>query len=99
MFVLRGTEKYLEDSSVTGHSQCGLTIGRSCLSSLISFNSTVTQLGKLVDVIVLDFFKDFYIVSHNVLLDKISRTQLDNGVTWWGSNWLRGGAQRVTGKG
>lgn len=38
---------------------------------------------KLVNVIFLDFCKDFCNVSHSVLLDKISSPQLGDGVTRW----------------
>ncbi|KAJ7422533.1 rna-directed dna polymerase from mobile element jockey-like [Pitangus sulphuratus] len=52
--------------------------------------------GKKVDAIFWDFSKAFDIVSHRVLLDRMSITQLDKHTMQWVSNWLRGRAQRVT---
>ncbi|KAJ7423195.1 hypothetical protein BTVI_10854 [Pitangus sulphuratus] len=51
--------------------------------------------GKPADVIFLDFSKAFYTVSHRILLDKVSSTQLDKHIMWWESNWLTGQAQRI----
>ncbi|KAJ7407238.1 rna-directed dna polymerase from mobile element jockey-like [Pitangus sulphuratus] len=65
---------------------------------LISFYDKVTHLvdqGKPGDVIFLDFSKAFDTISHRILLDKLSCTQLDKHILWWMSNWLTSQAQRV----
>ena len=52
-------------------SQHGFMKGRSCLTNLISFYVWVTRLvdeGKAVNVVHLDFSKDFDMVSHSILL-------------------------------
>ncbi|KAJ7409983.1 rna-directed dna polymerase from mobile element jockey-like [Pitangus sulphuratus] len=51
--------------------------------------------GKPVDVIFLDFSKAFDTISHRILLDKMSSTQLDKHIMGWVSNWLTGQAQNV----
>ena len=45
--------------------------GKSCLMNLISFYDKIMQLvdqGKTMDVIFLDFSKDFKTISHSILL-------------------------------
>ncbi|KAJ7422846.1 RNA-directed DNA polymerase from mobile element jockey-like protein [Pitangus sulphuratus] len=83
--VLGSIEKNLQANTVTGYRQHGYTRGKSCLSNLISFYVKVTNSadqGKLVDVIFLDFSKTFNTVSHRILLDKMSSTQLDKHIMW-----------------
>lgn len=62
----------------------------------------VTQLvgqGMTVDVVGLDFSSAFDAVSHSILLDKLSSTQLEKSIVCWVSDWLRGQAQRVIANG
>ncbi|KAJ7411111.1 RNA-directed DNA polymerase from mobile element jockey-like protein [Willisornis vidua] len=97
--ILGSIEKHLKDNTVIAHSQHRFMRGKSCLSNLISFYDKVPHLadqGKPVDIILLDFSKAFNTVSHRILLDKMSRTQLDKHIMWWVSNQLTGRAQRVT---
>ena len=54
--------------------------GRSCLTNLISFYDLMTHLvdeGKAVDVVYLDFSKDFDTVSHSILWEKLAAHGLD----------------------
>ncbi|KAJ7396282.1 hypothetical protein BTVI_146875 [Pitangus sulphuratus] len=97
--ILGSIETHMKDNAVNAHSQQGFMEGKSCLSNLISFYDKVTHLvdqGKPVDVIFLDFSKAIDTVSHMILLDKMSRPQLNKHILWWVSNWLTGRAQRVT---
>lgn len=50
---------------------------------------------KSVNVIFLDFSKDFNIVSHSILTDKMSSVHLDKNIMQWMNNWLTGWAQGV----
>ena len=78
------TVKHLKDYAVTGHSKHGLTSGKSCSTSLISFNYKVAHLvdqGKPADLIFLDFSQDFYTVSHSIHLDTMSSIQPDKNIT------------------
>ncbi|KAK4827430.1 hypothetical protein QYF61_017868 [Mycteria americana] len=91
--ILGVIEKHLRDNAAIGHSQCGFMRGKSCLINLISFYDKVTHLvvqGKPVDVVAWDFSKAFDTVSHSILLDKMSSTQLDKSIIRWVSNWLKG---------
>ncbi|RMC00574.1 hypothetical protein DUI87_23190 [Hirundo rustica rustica] len=97
--ILGAIGKHLKDNVVTGHSQHSFVKGKSSLANLISFYDTVTysvDMGKPVDVILLDFRKAFNSVSHRILLDKMSSSQLDKHIMGWVSNWLTGQVQRVT---
>ncbi|KAJ7413878.1 RNA-directed DNA polymerase from mobile element jockey-like protein [Pitangus sulphuratus] len=96
--ILGSIEKHLKDNAVIGHSQHGFMRGKFCLSNLVSFYDKVTHLvdqGKPVDAIFLDFSKTFDTVSHRILLDKMSSTQLGKHIMWWVSNRLTVRAQRV----
>lgn len=80
--ILGGTEKHLKDNAVIGHSQDSFMRGKFCLSKLTSFRDRVTHLvdlGKPADVILWTPAK-LSTVSHSILLDKMSSTQLQNHV-------------------
>jgi len=51
--------------------------------------------GRAVDVLYLEFSKDFDTVSHNILLGKFRKCGLDEWSVKWIKNWLNGRAQRV----
>ncbi|KAJ7408436.1 RNA-directed DNA polymerase from mobile element jockey-like protein [Pitangus sulphuratus] len=96
--ILGGIEKHQKDNPVIGHSQHTFMSIKSCVSNLISFYGKVTRLvdqGKPADIIFLDFSKSFNTVSHRILLDKMSSTQLDKHIRWWVSSWVMGQAQKV----
>jgi len=72
--------------------------GRSCLTNLISFYDKVIYLvdaGKAVDVVYQDFSKAFDIISHGILLEKLSAYGLEGCPLHWVKNWLDREPQRV----
>ncbi|KAK4826288.1 LOW QUALITY PROTEIN: hypothetical protein QYF61_007135 [Mycteria americana] len=86
--ILGVTEKHLRGNAVIAR----VHEGKVLLNQLNSFYNKVTHLvdqGKPADVGFMDFSKAFDTVSHSILLDKLSSTQLDkvivNVVTsgWW----------------
>lgn len=99
--VLGVIQKHLNNSSVIGPSQHRFMRRKSCLSNLISCYDAVTHLAdqeKPVYIIFLDFSRAFDIVSHSILLDKMSNIQLDKHTMQWMSNWLTGQASKGSSK-
>ena len=52
-------------------------------------------MGKAVNVVYLDFSEVFNIVSHSLLLDKLSRHRVDGWSVRWIGNRLTGHTQKV----
>uniref|UniRef100_A0A493SUA9 Reverse transcriptase domain-containing protein n=1 Tax=Anas platyrhynchos platyrhynchos TaxID=8840 RepID=A0A493SUA9_ANAPP len=96
--LLRVIMQHLQGKQAIRPSQRGFMKGRSCLTNLISFYDKVTRWvdeGKAVDVVYLDFSKDFDTVSHSILLKKLAALDLDWLMLHWVRNWLDSRAQRV----
>ena len=92
--ILGVIERHLRDSTAIGLSQQGFMREKFCLTNLNPFYDKVTHLddqGKPVDVMFLDFRKAFDTVSHGILPDKLSSTQLDKSICLV-TNWLMGQA-------
>lgn len=63
---------HMKEIMTTGGSQHGLTMGKSCLTSLIAFCDQITRFmdeRRDVDAFHLDFSKAFDIVSHNTVCE------------------------------
>jgi len=63
------------------------------LTDLISFYDKMIHLvdkRKAVDVVYLDFTKDFDTISHDILLDKLAACGLDECILCWVKNWMDG---------
>ncbi|RMC12586.1 hypothetical protein DUI87_10108 [Hirundo rustica rustica] len=83
-----------------GERSCGVSHASVLKTTFCKWRATRSaDQGKPVDVMFLDFSKTLDTVSHRILLDKISSTQLDKHIMQWASNWLMGQVQRVTGNG
>ncbi|TRZ20563.1 hypothetical protein HGM15179_006530 [Zosterops borbonicus] len=83
--ILEGIDKHPKGNANIDHQQ-GFLRGKSCLSNSISFNDKETHLadqGKPVNTIFLYSSKAFNTVSHRILLDKISSTELDKHIMKW----------------
>jgi len=68
------------------------------LTNLIAFYDGVTgwvDERRAVEVVYLDFSKAFDTVSHNILLGKLRKCELDEWSVRWIENWLNGRTQRV----
>ncbi|CAM5079970.1 unnamed protein product [Eretmochelys imbricata] len=90
--------KHLEERKVIGNSQHGFSKGKSCLTNLIAFYQEITgsvDMGKVAEVIYLDFSKAFDMVSHSILVSKLKKYGLDEWTIRWIEIWLDCRAQRV----
>uniref|UniRef100_A0A8B9G0K6 Reverse transcriptase domain-containing protein n=1 Tax=Amazona collaria TaxID=241587 RepID=A0A8B9G0K6_9PSIT len=90
--------RHMKNNKVVGDSQHGFTKGKSCLTNLVAFYEGAMELmdrGRAVDVIYLDLCKEFDTVSHDILVSKLERHQVDRWTTQWVKNWLDGCMQRV----
>ncbi|CAM5077298.1 unnamed protein product, partial [Eretmochelys imbricata] len=90
--------KHIEERKVIRNSQHGFTKGKSCLTNLIAFYDEITgnvDEGKVVDVLFLDFSKDFDTVSYSILASKLKKYGLDEWTIRWIESWLDCQAQRI----
>ncbi|CAM4569741.1 unnamed protein product [Caretta caretta] len=65
---------------------------------MIAFFDRVTSLvdgGEVVHVVYLDFSKAFDTVSHDLLINKLGKFNLDGATIRWVHNWLENRSQRV----
>ena len=87
--------KYIKDKKTTGSCQHGFMKGKSGLSNSVAFYYDVNSLiheGRAVDVVYLDFRKSFDTVSHNILVDKLTKYGQSKWTARWIENWLKGQA-------
>ena len=97
-FLFSALSRHVQNSQRIRPSCHGFMKGRSCLTNPTSFQDQVTCLvdeGKAVDVMYLDFSKDFDSVSHSILLEKLVAHGLYRYTLCWVKKWLDDRAQRV----
>uniref|UniRef100_K7EZJ1 Reverse transcriptase domain-containing protein n=1 Tax=Pelodiscus sinensis TaxID=13735 RepID=K7EZJ1_PELSI len=90
--------KHLEDNKGIGSSQQGFVKNKSCQTNLIAFFDRITSLvekGEAVDVVYVDFSKALDTVSHDLLINKLGKYNLDGATIRWVHNWLANHSQRV----
>jgi len=92
--ILEIISKHMWDKKVIRSSRHGFTKGqsqKSCLINLIGFYNEVTSLvgkGRAVDVVYLDFSNVLDIVSHNILVDMLTKYGLNKWAVRWKEYWL-----------
>lgn len=70
----------MKDKKVIGSNQCGFTNRKSCVTNVMAFQNDMISLmdeGKALDIAYLDFSKAFDIVSYNILIDQLTKQELD----------------------
>jgi len=81
--------KQAQEKKFIRSSQHGFTKGKSCLTSLIAFYSSMTgwvDEGRAVDVVCFDFIEVFDTISHNILLGNLRKCGLDEWTVRWIEN-------------
>ena len=89
---------HLTENKLLSEAQHGFRRGRSCLTNLLESLEAWTEIideGNCIDVAYLDFRKAFDLVSHELLIYKMSKYGIDGKILEWVRNWLHNQTQRV----
>ena len=90
--------EHLTENNLLSEAQHGFRRGRSCLTNLLESLEAWTEIldeGNSIDVAYLDFRKAFDLVSHELLIYKMSKYGIDGKLLEWVKNWLHDRTQRV----
>lgn len=90
--VCEHLREYLESNSLLTEHQFGFRSGRSTTDQLLLVYNEVSKAmdaGAVVDVVLFDFSKAFDVVSHDILLEKLSCLGIKAGLLQWFSSFLR----------
>ena len=100
--VAKHLTAYLEENNILSDHQFGFRAGRSTMYQLLLVYhdiSTWLDEGNVVDLILFDFSKAFDVVSHAILLDKLSRLGVEANLISWIKDFLVGRTMSVSVKG
>src|SRR6201995_4516000 len=97
-FIRDQITEYLDKYDLLKKSQHGFMKKRSCVTNLLEFLDFVAKhvdCGKPVDVVCLDFQKDFDKVPHQRLKFKLDYLGIKGNIANWIEHWLNDRKQRV----
>ena len=97
--IRKNIVQFLERMGAMNINQHGFRNGRSCLSQLLAhydFILSKLESGQNVDVIYLDFAKEFDKVDHGVLLHKLRSLGINGKLGEWIYSFLTNRSQYVT---
>ena len=97
-FIRDKIVEHLTENNLLSEAQHGFRKGRSCLTNLLESLENWTEIlegGNCIDVAYLDFRKAFDLVSHELLIYKMSKYGIDGKILNWVKNWLQDRTQRV----
>ena len=90
--ITRHMMMYMEQNNLLRHEQFGFRAGRSTDDQLLlTYGHIIKQIdrGNVVDVIFLDFSKAFDVVSHEVLIAKLTNLGFGDQLVMWIQEFLR----------
>ena len=85
-------------NNLLSEAQHGFRKGRSCLTNILETLELWTKIldeGNCIDVAYLDFRKAFDLVSHELLIYKMSKYGIEGQILEWVKNWLHERTQKV----
>ena len=97
-FIRDKIVEHLTENNLLSEAQHGFRKGRSCLTNLLESLESWTEIleeGNCIDVAYLDFRKAFDLVSHELLIYKMSKYGIDWKILNWVKTWLQYRTQRV----
>lgn len=100
--IVKHLNSYLESHDILSNHQFGFRSGRSTQDQLLLVYDSITgwfDQGDAVDLILFDFAKAFDVVSHPILLSKLSCLGIDTRLIYWIEDFLSGRTMSVSVKG